>query len=293
MEKFNNNLTNENKEQQENVLLRVFLQRHGPKLYASGEKNETAVYFGTSVEKGYEAMNFEKGKGLVHIYSSPILRAQKTAAIGLEKVSNTEHRYKNKVLENKDLGTPFKEDSDDKYSQDYKTLVNLQTQFELLAREKVENEQPNLNAEDKETKIKNTIDVDLLSLLFNNQEGQKHGLQTTYEEIADNLANRYSKYLKHMGLLNSLKEKSDLQPANEPYTQIDVSHSFPIMCLLKKYLVFSSGVAAKELSAKEFFKLTGGVIKESDSIELDYVPQGDKYIVKVKGNGFTGELNFN
>ena len=95
-----------------------------------------------------------------------------------------------------------------------------------------------------------------------------------------------------------MKEKGNLQPENEPYTQIDVSHSFPIMSFLKEFLVFSDGTVARDLSPQDFFDKVGGVIKESDSLELDYELEGDGYVIKVKGSfaprkDFGGQLNFN
>ena len=77
---------NETREGSEKVLLKVLLQRHGPKLSASGEKDETALYFGASVEQGFDDMDIKDGKGLVHISSSPVKRAVDTANIELEKI---------------------------------------------------------------------------------------------------------------------------------------------------------------------------------------------------------------
>ena len=72
---------NETQEGSEKVLLKVLLQRHGPKLSASGEKDETVLYFGVSVEQGFDDMDIKDGKGLVHISSSPVKRAVDTSNI--------------------------------------------------------------------------------------------------------------------------------------------------------------------------------------------------------------------
>lgn len=292
MENFDKIKKTEVPENSEKIVLRVLLQRHGPKLSASGEKDMVASYFGDSVIRGFKNMNIEKGKGLVHVSSSPIKRAMDTAAIGLEKISETEHRHKNVIGKKDGLATPFKEGTDEKYSQDLKKIVEIQVLLEPSMRQKVENEHPNLSPEEKEAEVRNLIDTEVLSILFDSEEAKKQGIRTSYEEMADNLRKRYSGFLSHMGLLESLKEKSDKHPQNESYIQIDVSHSFPIMSFLKKYLVFNDGSVARDLSPKDFFEKTGGVIKESDSLELDYKLQGEAYIVKVCGKNFEGHLNF-
>lgn len=298
MKNFEGMEKNEDQEGSEKVLLRLLLQRHGPKMSAAGEKDETALYFGASVEKGFKDMDIKDGEGLIHISSSPIKRAMDTANIELGEVSKTGHRYKGRVGKKEGLATPFREGGDDKYSQDLRKIVEMQASLEPSVRERVEKEYPNLNDEEKEAEVRNLIDTEVLSILFNEQEAKKQGIQTSYEEMADNLGKRYGGLLKHTELLNSLKEQSDLQPQDEPYTQIDVSHSFPIMSLLKKFLVFNDGTVAKDLSPKDFFEKVGGVIRESGSLELDYKLEGDRYSVKAKGSfapdkGFAGQLNFN
>ena len=266
---------NETQEGSEKVLLKVLLQRHGPKLSASGEKDETALYFGASVEQGFDNMDIKDGKGLVHISSSPVKRAVDTANIELEKISASEHRHKSRIGKQEKLATPFQQskEADDegkkKYTHDLELIVGMQTTLEPSARKKVESEHPNFTLEEKEAEVRNLIDMQVLSVLFNNKEAEKQGIQTSYEEMADNLGQRYGGLLKHTKLLDSMKKKSNLQPENEPYTQIDVSHSFPIMSFLKKFLVFSDGTIAKDLSPQDFFDKIGGVVKESDSLELE------------------------
>lgn len=304
MENFERIGKNESREGSEKVLLRVLLQRHGPKFSASGEKDKTALYFGASVEQGFENMDIKDGKGLVHISSSPVKRAMDTANIELEKISTSEHRRKDRIGKQEKLATPFQpsKETDDqgkkKYAHDLELVVEMQKNLESSAREKVENEHPNFTPEEKEAEVRNLIDMQVLNVLFNEEEAKKQGFQTSYEEMADNLEQRYGGFLRHTKLLQSMKEESNLQPENEPYTQIDVSHSFPIMSFLKKFLVFSDGTIARDLSPQDFFYKIGGVIRESGSLELDYELEGDKCVIKVKGNfarqkDFSGQLKFN
>lgn len=304
MENFERIEKNEAQEGSEKILLKVLLQRHGPKFSASGEKDKTALYFGASVEQGFDNMNIKDSKGLVHISSSPVKRAMDTANIELEKISTSEHRHKDRIGKQEKLATPFQpsKETDDqgkkKYAHDLELIVEMQTNLESSAREKVENEHPNFTPEEKEAEVRNLIDMQVLNVLLDNEEAKKRGIQTSYEEMADNLGERYGGFLKHTKLLNSMKEKSSLQPENEPYTQIDISHSFPIMSFLKKFLVFSDGTIARDLSPQDFFHKIGGVIRESGSLELDYELDGDNYIIKARGSftpqkDFSGQLNLN
>ncbi len=297
MENSRNAEQNETQEGSEKVLLRVILQRHGPKLSASGEKNEVASYFGASVERGFDGMDVKDGEGLIHITSSPIARALETANIELKKIAKTEHRRKGKVDVKGGLATPFNESLVEKYRQDLKKIVGLQSSLEPSVRQRIETEHPEFTPEEKETEIRNLIDMEVLNVLFDENKAEEMGIQTSYEEVADNLKTRYEGFLRHTQLLDSLKEKSTLQPENEPYMQIDVSHSFPIMSLLKRFLVFEDGTVAKDLSSKDFFDKIGGVIRESGSLELDYELEGDGYIIKAKGaftpqKFFSGQLSF-
>ncbi len=290
----------EKKEDAEKVIFETYLQRHGPKLSASGEKNEKAQHFSASVEKGFEEMGIQEGKGLVHISSSPIERAVDTAAIDLERVSATEHRHKNISSKQEKLEVPFQPLGEAEKEQDTKDLeiiVKLQKSLEPLIRDKVNQEHPDFSVEEKEAEVRNFIDIKVLTILFDSEKAEQKGFHTSYEDLADKLAKRYSGFLKHTGLLASNRDLGNLQPKDESYKQIDISHSFPIMSLLKKYLVFEDGTPAKELRAEDFFERTGGVIKESQSLKLEYVKEDGKYGIKVQGNfsgnkSFSGKLNF-
>ena len=289
----------ESKKIPESVLLEVFLQRHGPKLSATAEKNEVADYFGASVEQGFEEMGVKEGKGLVHISSSPVERAMNTATIELEKMVATEHRLKKMVGKQEKLATPFQpfaEAENERYAKDLEIIIKMQRSLEHSAREKVEHDYPNLTPVEKEAEVRNIIDTEVLTVLFDEKKAKEHGIQTSYEEMADNLAQRYEGFLKHARLLASQKE-SDMQPKDEPYRQIDVSHSFPIMSFLKKFLVFDDGLAAREMTPPDFFNKIGGVIKESQSLKLRYKKEGERYILEVEGNfqntsPFRGQLKF-
>jgi hypothetical protein len=292
----------EKHESEGRILLKVFLQRHGPKLSASGEKNEMALYFGSSVEQGFEEMGINEGAGLVHVSSSPIKRALDTANIDFKKLSETGHRISERIGKQEKLVVPFQPvtgevDEDKKrYAHDLEVIVGMQRNIEPEIRDQIEGMFPHVETEVKEAKIRNLIDMRVLSVMFNEEEAKRQGIETSYEELADNLAKRYGGFLRHMGLLSRSIEESQFQPHDEPYVQIDISHSFPIMSFLKKYLVFSDGSSAKDLSPQEFFDRTGGVIKESDSLELDYESAGDGYVVKVKGSfvvgkNFSGQLD--
>jgi hypothetical protein len=284
----------------EDIVLKVFLQRHGPKLSAAGEKNELAPYFRASVEEGFDKMGIENGKGLVHVSGSSVKRAEDTAMIDLEKISATEHRLPNEISQEKILTTPFQpigEAGDEKYADDLKIFLELQAAIEPAAREKVESELPNLSTEEREAEVRDLVDRGVLSVLFNEEKRKARGLQTSYEELADNLAKRYEGFWAHAGFLASKREEEKKQPQDEPYIQIDVSHSFTIMSFLKKYLVFEDGTAAAEMTPDDFFAKTGGVIRESGFLEMDYELEGDKYVIKVKGeflppNNFSGQLKF-
>jgi hypothetical protein len=79
-------------ENKEEILLRVFVTRHGPKLYAAGEKNLLAAYFNDSVKEGFRKMDIEEGSGLVHVNASPVTRAMETAEAIKQELETGEHR---------------------------------------------------------------------------------------------------------------------------------------------------------------------------------------------------------
>lgn len=282
------------------IVLKIFLQRHGPKLSASGEKNEVANYFESSVRDGFADMNLGEGKGLAHVTSSPVLRAQKTGEIVEQELSASNRRLGNNVATQKKLKTPFQPESDvldQKHFRDYEKLVVLQSSLEPSIRAKIMTSHKDASIEKQEALIRNEIDTEILSILFDSQTASAYGLETSYEEMADALAERYRGFLRHMPILSSRKEQSDLQPKEEPYVQIDISHSFPVMSFLKKYLVFDDGVKAIESTPAEFFERVGGVIPESGSLEFDFKKRDAVYDILVKGSygggtHFSGRINF-
>lgn len=284
-----------NLEPSEDIILKIIINRHGPKLKAAGEKDTKADYFADWVKQGFDDMNIKTGKGLVHISSSTVERAKNSAEIMKNEVVLTDHRNKNVHLKEK-LAVPYQplgEAKDEKYAVDLETIIKMQKNLEPSVREKIEQEHPDLAPEEQEAEIRNIIDTQVLTEMFNdhqrNQEQKK--FKTSYRDMADNFASRYLKFYKYLSILENSRA-DEKQPAGEPYLQIDVSHSFPITSFLKKYLVFEDGQKADDLDPKTFFEKTGGVIGESESLTLDYIKKGDKKIIKVSGKNFTGYINY-
>ena len=282
-------------EKSEDIILKIIINRHGPKLKAAGEKNTKADYFADWVKQGFDNMNIKAGKGLVHISSSPVERAEHSAKIMKNELDSTEHRGKGVYLK-KELEVPYQpsgEAKNKKYAEDFETIIEMQKNIEPSIREKVSQECADLTPEEQEAEIRNIIDIQVLTEMFNdsqrNQEQKK--FKTSYCDLADNFASRYLGFSKYLDVLNNLRADGK-QPAGEPYLQIDVSHSFPITSFLKKYLVFEDGQKADDLDSKTFFEKTGGVIGESESLVLDYIKKGDKKIIKVSGKNFTGYINY-
>lgn len=282
------------------TILTIFLQRHGPKLSAAGEKNELAKYFSASVDRGFDSMNIKQGQGLVHISSSPVKRAVDTAEIEIHRILDTRHRNKEMIKEQAHLEVPFQPISDakeERYAQDLDIIVRIQKEQESTVRKLVEELYPDVSPEEKEAEVRNIIDMRVLSILFDQEQASQYGLKTSYEELADNLAQRYQGFLRHISLLTKSRESGNLQPKNEPYIQIDISHSFPITCFLKKYLVFDDGTVASEMPTAEFFDKTGGIIRESGSLRMDYQMRDEGYFIAVQGEFssdkvFNGEITF-
>jgi len=283
-------------EKKEKVVLRVIINRHGPKKEAAGENNFVADYFTNSVKKGFHKMGVEKGKGLAHVASSPIDRAMHSADIELNELKATEHRLKSHIIKKDCLKTPFQA-GDEKYLEDYTTIVKMQKNLEPGVREEVESELPDLETTERESEIRNRIDTAILTQMFNeySEDPQDRKFQITYHELADSFAERYLGFSKHLDLLNKKKQYSDIQPLEEPYLQIDVSHSYPITAFLKKYLVFEDGNDGENMKPEIFFKRTGGVIRESGSLQMDFIITEDKPIIKLEaefmeGRKFSGTI---
>jgi len=283
-------------EKKDKVVLRVIINRHGPKKEATGENDFVADYFMDSVKEGFHKMGIEKGKGLAHVASSPIDRAVGSADIELNELKSTEHRVKSHILKKDHLKTPFQA-GDARFLEDYKTVVEMQENLEPGIRKEVENELPDLEATERESEIRNRIDTAILTQMFNeySQNPQDRKFQITYHELADSFAERYLGFSKHLDLLNKKKQYSDLQPLEEPYLQIDVSHSYPITAFLKNYLVFEDGKDAENMEPEIFFEKTGGVIRESGSLQMDFIITEDKPIIKLEaefmeGRKFSGTI---
>lgn len=293
-----------NSPESEEVILKIIIARHGPKLSAAGEKNALAEYFSDSVKDGFKDMNIEDGTGLVHVATSPVKRAIDTAQIHLGELNNTEHRNKNRFINQESLEVlfqPIQDAKDRRYAQDLDTIIMIQKKLEPEIRKKIEEEFPNFNKNDKEAEIRNRIDMIVLEKMFSDEEIQNNEdkiFKTSYTELADKFAKRYLDFAKHIGILKNKKDKSETQDSSEPYIQIDISHSFPITSFLKKYLVFDDGVEAQKLNTQEFFRKTGGIIRESGSFNMDYVISNGKKIVRVegefeKGKKFSGIIDLN
>lgn len=286
--------------EQEETILKVIVQRHGPKLSASGEKNQLATYFDESVRHGFQNAGIPDGEGLVHVSSSPVKRAMDTAIIDIDELSHSEHRFKSGVVRKETLTVPFQplaDAEDPKYAQDLDTIVKIQKTMEPDVRKEIESQHPELQGEEKEAEVRNRIDMRVLTVLFNDAHADKKTFETSHTELAEKFAARYKGFLRHVDMLKERKHKGGSQPADEPYVQVDISHSFPVMSFLKKYLKFADGVRAKDLSSEEFFERTGGIIRESSSLEMLYVSKGDKLSIALRGSFsegkvFSGEIVF-
>lgn len=285
-------------EQEKEPILRVLVSRHGPKLSAAGEKNQLAEYFDDHVKAGFSRMSISVGdKGLARISSSPVKRAEDTAKIYTEEISNTEHRTKDYVKRKEQLGVPFQPEGqakDERFSEDLSTIVLLQAKLEPQIRDLVGQELSEASEEEKEAEIRNRIDMAVLAELFEDsaRSDGENKFQTSADELADNFAKRYAGFSRHTKLLERLRSGGEEQPEGEPYVQVDVTHSFPSMAFLKKYLVFDDGSLAKDMWPEEFFSRTGGIIRESGNFQLDYV-QDHAGIVKIEVTGeFAPDMKF-
>lgn len=264
------------KEKEFKNILKVFIFRHGPKLSAEGEKNDLASYFADHVRAGFEDIQLNKDeKGLVHITSSDVKRAKDTASIYNQELKQSQHRLKADRINNH-LTAPYQPEGEAKnenYAKDFETIIKMQAEIKDRVKKEIEDEQRNISPLEMETELRNRIDMEVLSEMFKDENisADEKMFKNSYLDVADDFAQRYRGFFNHLDILSKLKnDQNKLQPENEPYIQIDISHSFQITCFLKKYLVFEDGVLAKDLSPQEFFEKMGGVIRESGSIELIY-----------------------
>lgn len=268
-------------------VLTVKVMRHGPKETAEGEKDELSDNFEESVTRGWNRMGVSGDKeGLVHVKSSHLDRALKTAAIIEDKLSGTSHRLQNpdRPLEDKKLASVIS-------GRDVETLTRLQAELKSKYEAEIDSEGLDLTEEERETELRNRIDTEFLTRWIRDDDL----LEISTDDLADGLAIRYAGFAKH---LESLKDKKHqgVQPEDEPYLQIDVSHSFPTMLFLKKYLIFADGQKAANMDPEEFFKKTDGIIPESGFFEISYnINDNGRVEISVKGKfkdkDFSGTLS--
>jgi hypothetical protein len=285
--------------EKDKTILKVIITRHGPKASAAGEKDARAEYFDKSVKRGFKEMGIKSGEGLVHVSTSSQDRAVKTTKIHSEEISKTDHRTKDHEVERKSLETPYhpaqSEEEADEYTKDFNILVAMQKDLEPGIRLAVEKEHAAMSEEDQEAEIRNRIDMTVMTQLFKDVQADpsERKFSKSYEDLADRFGRRYFGFAKHARQLEQAKSIGGKQPEDEPYIQLDVTHSYPVMSFLKKYLVFEDGTRAEDLDPEEFFNRTGGVIRESQSIELEYIrSEDDSLKVKIKGE-FVPEQDFN
>ena len=290
-----------NPEQAEKEILKIIITRHGPKLSAEGEKNAKAEYFDEHVKEGFKLMSIkEDEEGLIHVNTSGVSRAHDTAKIITEELSGTKHRTKKEIIK-KSLNAPYQplgETENARYAEDLKTIIEMQAEIKQETREEIERELPDLDGKTKEAELRNRIDIRVMTEIFSDEtkDDVDRKFNVSYNETADNFAKRYFGFLRHIDLLEKMKIEGR-QPKREPYIQIDVSHSFQITAFLKKYLIFDDGKEAEGMGAEDFFKKTGGTIRESGSFDMDYVVGNDgelKILVKgsfTEGQSFRGQID--
>ena len=267
-------------------------------LSAEGEKNAKAAYFEDSVIKGFESMNISKNKeGLIHVSSSDVQRAIDSAQIINNKIKETKHRQGKTNKQEEKLAVPFQpaEDAKEKrFADDLDVIVKMQKELKPQIKKEIDNEFPNADEREKEAELRNRIDMIILTRMFEDQENKT--FQTNWEELADMFAKRYFGFARHKDVLKKLKSGGK-QPKEEPYIQIDVTHSLPVMAFLKKYLIFDNGEEAINMKPEDFFSKTGGIIRESGNFEMKYIEdENNKIKILVtgefeKGKKFKGTIN--
>jgi hypothetical protein len=284
--------------EKEEVILRTIIARHGPKLTAEGEKNDLADYFDDHVIAGFENMDINKAKdGLIRVNTSDVKRAVDTANIHNEQLKKTGHRRKEYIKTNENLAVPLQpiEDAkEERFAQDLDTIMKMQSEIKPTIKDQVEKELSSLDEKEREAELRNRIDMQVLSEMFEdeNREDKNKKFKTSYKELADIFAKRYARLARHKNLIKKMKNDGGKQPEDEPYMQIDVTHSFPVSAFLKKYLVFDDGGKSINMESGEFFEKTGGIIRESGSFNMDYiVDDSDELKIAVKGD-FSGSQPF-
>lgn len=256
-------------------VLAIKVMRHGPKETAEGEKDDLSANFEDSVSRGWEQMGVTEDKeGLVHLKSSHLDRALKTAAIIENELSGTSHRFQHsdRPLEDKKLASVI-------VGKDVDTLAQLQTELKSKYEAEIGSEDLDLTAEERETELRNRIDTEFLTRWI--KDGNL--LEASADDLADGIAIRYAGFAQHLESLRDKKHQG-VQPEDEPYLQIDVSHSFPTMLFLKKYMIFDDGQKAENMDPEDFFERTDGIIPESGFFEMSYgIDNNGSVEISVKG----------
>jgi hypothetical protein len=268
-------------------VLAIKVMRHGPKETAEGEKDDLSDNFESSVLKGWERMGITEDKeGLVHLKSSHLDRALKTAAMIENELSGTSHRlqHPDRPIEDKKLASVI-------VGNDVETLAQLQTELKSKYESEIDSEGLDLTEEERETELRNRIDTEFLTRWIKDD----NLLEASADDLADGIAIRYAGFAQHLSMLKESRKKGE-QPEDEAYLQIDVSHSFPTMLFLKKYMVFDDGQKAANMDPEEFFERTDGIISESGSFEMSYgIDDSGMVEISVKGKfknkDFSGTLS--
>ena len=276
--------------------------RHGPKASASGEKDALAPTFEKSISQSFEKMGLDQETGLVHVTSSTLPRAEKTAQSIDSKLGKTAHRHGEGIRSSKGLSAHFKEAGPgvpESQSSDLKKIMEMQSRLEPPIRAAIAKDGVGLSSEEQEIEVRNRIDMEVMKEFFADDArppADRH-FQTSYHELATGLAKRYFAFGRRIKDLEKMRSGGQ-QPVDEPYLEIDVSHSFDIAAFLKKYLVFKDGRAAITMSGNDFFKQLGGMIRESGSINLNYQLNEGQVILEVDGEfepgrKFSGIIDLN
>lgn len=261
------------------VKLNLVLLRHGPKKEAMGEKNELADNFAENVHEGLGLLDI-KQSDRIRLASSPAPRAEATAKVAEEKF---EGRVKVRPILKKlgsfeNLGVELQKELD--------ILIEYQKGLESELKQKLEGKPQG------QEMLKTEIDNTILENMFNgtlDKLGQQlkltRQLNLTSKDFSLNLEEYTKGIFRHINLL-----KSPSQPVS-----LNISHSYPIMSFLKENLKFIENekiIPAKNIEGREFLGKVGGVIKEAEGLTLRYIQDGDKKIIKVEGNDYSGFIDY-
>lgn len=305
------------------IVLNSILMRHGPKKSAVGEKDDLSSEFDRVVLDSIKKYTTNiMPEDIVHITASPRPRAVATQTAVSQEINN----YVNTMLKNntnEKLSTAFYgENEDELLMHDLHILQEVQVILEGIIKEDediiaIENEH------DRKTAIGEKIDRIILSHFFSGDIKEfiinlgestanelPSDISSSTASLSQNLEDKLLRYRNHLGLFQQTKKEwysnhiSSLKDVNNedipefkrthtPYTQIDISHSYPIMCFIKQNMVFLEDnkiIEAKELSSDEFFRRVGGAIVEADSICISYIKKDSSVVMKLQGDNFIGYI---